>query len=81
MNELHILHLYPNEMNTYGDRGNTLTLMKRAASHGLKPVLHHYHIGGTLPEKIDLILGGGGQDAAQNDIQIDIQKYLRNYTD
>ena len=74
MNELHILHIYPNEMNTYGDRGNTLTLMKRAEMHGLNPVLHHYHIGGQLPERIDIVLGGGGQDAAQNDIQIDIQK-------
>lgn len=74
MNELHILHIYPNEMNTYGDSGNTLTLMKRAEKHGLKPVLHHYHLGSELPEQVDIIVGGGGQDAAQNDIQIDILK-------
>jgi len=70
--KLHILHLYPNEMNTYGDRGNRLVLEKRAVWHGLEPVVHYYHIGDELPREIDLVLGGGGQDSAQSDIQEDI---------
>ncbi len=69
---LHIVHLYPNEMNTYGDRGNLLTLIKRAEWHGYEPVVHYYHVGGTLPETVDIVLGGGGQDSAQGDIQADI---------
>ncbi|HSX05208.1 MAG TPA: glutamine amidotransferase [Candidatus Saccharimonadales bacterium] len=72
MTKLHILHLYPNEMNTYGDRGNRLCLQKRAEWHGLEPVLHYYNVGDTLPKDIDIVLGGGGQDSAQADIQADI---------
>lgn len=70
--KIHILHIYPNEMNTYGDRGNLLTLVKRAKWHGLEPVVHYYHAGNDLPAQIDIVLGGGGQDSAQTDIQQDI---------
>jgi CobQ-like glutamine amidotransferase family enzyme len=73
MTKLHIVHIYPNEMNTYGDRGNLLTLTKRAAWHGLEPVVHYYHVGDQLPKDIDIVLGGGGQDSAQSDIQNDIR--------
>jgi CobQ-like glutamine amidotransferase family enzyme len=72
MTKIHILHIYPNEMNTYGDRGNLLTLQKRAEWHGLEPVIHYYHVGDELPKEVDLVLGGGGQDSAQTDIQEDI---------
>lgn len=72
MNKLHILHLYPNEMNTYGDRGNLLTLKRRAEWHGLEPIIHYYHVGDTLPKQVDVVLGGGGQDSAQGAIQDDI---------
>jgi lipid II isoglutaminyl synthase (glutamine-hydrolysing) len=72
MNEIHILHLYPNELNTYGDHGNALTLKRRLEWHGLKPVVHHHHPGGELPKVIDVVIGGGGQDSAQADVQADI---------
>lgn len=70
--KLHIVHIYPNEMNTYGDRGNLLTLQKRAEWLGLEPVLHYHHAGQEFPREADIILGGGGQDSAQSDIQVDI---------
>lgn len=72
MNKLHVLHLYPNEMNMYGDRGNLLTLVRRAQWHGFEPVVHFYHAKQPLPKHADIILGGGGQDSAQGDIQNDI---------
>lgn len=72
MKQINIVHLYPNEMNTYGDRGNIITLMRRAEWHGYEPVLHHHHPGKPFPEKVDLIFGGGGQDSAQSDIQNDV---------
>lgn len=74
MSQLHVLHLYPNELNTYGDHGNALTLMRRAEKHGLKPVAHHHHPGSKLPADIDIVIGGGGQDSAQADVQADILK-------
>ncbi len=72
MRKLHILHLYPNEMNIYGDRGNLLTLKHRIKLQGLEPVVHFHHAGMALPDKVDIVLGGGGQDAAQGDIQNDV---------
>jgi CobQ-like glutamine amidotransferase family enzyme len=69
---LHIVHIYPNEMNTYGDRGNLLTLEQRTKWHGIEPVTHYYSAGEPFPKQADIILGGGGQDSAQSDIQIDI---------
>jgi CobQ-like glutamine amidotransferase family enzyme len=70
--KLHIAHIYPNEMNTYGDRGNLLTLVRRAEWHGLEPVVHYYSAGDAFPTEVDIVLGGGGQDSAQGDIQTDI---------
>lgn len=70
--KLHIVHIYPNEMNTYGDRGNLLVLQKRIEWHGLEPVIHYYSAGNPFPQDADIVLGGGGQDSAQNDIQVDI---------
>ena len=72
MTKLHIVHIYPDEMNTYGDRGNLLVLRRRAEWHGLEPVVHYYHVGDKLPAEIDIVLGGGGQDSAQEQIQDDI---------
>jgi CobQ-like glutamine amidotransferase family enzyme len=69
---LHILHLYPYEMNIYGDRGNLLALQRRAAWHGLEPVMHYHHPGLELPEPVHLVLGGGGQDSAQDQVQNDV---------
>ncbi len=72
MNKIIILHLYPDEMNTYGDRGNVLVLKRRAKLHGLDAEVIYHHPGDKLPAKVDLVFGGGGQDAAQVDIQRDI---------
>lgn len=70
--KFHILHLYPNQMNIYGDRGNLLTLVRRAEWHGLEPVVHFCHIKSSLPKDVNVVLGGGGQDSAQSDIQNDV---------
>ena len=72
MKQLHILHLYPNELNTYGDHGNALTLKRRIEWHGLEPIIDYHHPGGKLPPQVDIVIGGGGQDSAQSDVQNDI---------
>ncbi len=72
MKQIDILHLYPNELNTYGDHGNALTLNRRLEWHGFEPVFHYHHPESGLPKQIDLVIGGGGQDSAQSDVQADI---------
>jgi len=47
-------------------------LQRRAEWHGLEPVIHYYHAGDVFPKDVDIVLGGGGQDSAQSDIQDDI---------
>lgn len=69
---LDIVQLYSRDMNIYGDWGNVLTVMKRAAWHGYQPILHEYNPGDALPANIDIVIGGGGQDAGQDKIQQDL---------
>lgn len=68
---IRILQLYPNEMNIYGDRGNVLTLMRRAEWHGFTPEVMYHDPGKELPKEVDIIVGGGGQDSGQEKVQDD----------
>src|ERR1700682_6641869 len=63
---LRIAHLYADEMNIYGDRGNILTLTMRAQWRGI-PVEVRSIGRGPAPDlsDIDLIFWGGGQDRDQ----------------
>jgi CobQ-like glutamine amidotransferase family enzyme len=71
---LKIMVLYPEEMNIYGDHGNLLALKHRAEQHGftVKEIL--YEPGMKFDPKVDIILGGGGQDSGQNRIIDDLAK-------
>ena len=69
---IHILQLYPRDMNIYGDFGNAQVLSRRLQWHGYDPVLHTYDPGDQLPERIDLVIGGGGQDSGQGRIHEDL---------
>lgn len=71
---LTILHLYPRDMNIYGDHGNLLVLKKRAEWHGYTVTVIGYNPGDEFPNKVDIILGGGGQDSGQDKIQTDLLK-------
>ena len=59
-------------MNIYGDYGNALVLQRRIAAHGYTPIMHTYDPGDEFPERVDLIVGGGGQDSGQTKIQDDL---------
>ena len=72
--KLKILHLYPKEMNLYGDRGNILALKKRAEWRGIKVEVISYEPNQKIPDDINLIFGGGGQDSNQSVIEKDLQK-------
>lgn len=68
-----IVQLYARDMNIYGDWGNVLTLMQRLKWHGYSPKLVEYNPGDKFPDRVDLIVGGGGQDVGQAKIQDDIK--------
>jgi hypothetical protein len=66
-----LIHLYPREMNIYGDTGNVIVLRRRLQWRGLPVEVVPVSIGDRLPTDADILLGGGGQDAAQGDIGAD----------
>ena len=68
MTTLTIAHMYPREMNIYGDTGNLVVLQRRLAWRGFTYETMPVGIGDPLPANVDIVLGGGGQDAAQGDI-------------
>lgn len=63
---LTIAHLYPAEMNIYGDRGNIITLRKRLEWRDIRAEVVEIGPGDRFdPLDADILFGGGGQDAGQ----------------
>lgn len=63
---LTIVHLYPEEMNIYGDRGNVVALQQRLAWRGIEHNVVQVAVGQDYDfEKADIIFSGGGQDKGQ----------------
>ena len=71
MKPIKLVHLYPREMNIYGDTGNVLVLRRRLEWRRLPVEIAPVAVGDPLPNDADILLGGGGQDAAQGDIGAD----------
>ncbi len=69
---LTLVHLYPEQMNIYGDWGNVLTLIQRAKWHGYNLRVVAHHPGKPFPKEVDIVIGGGGQDSGQGVIQNDL---------
>jgi len=74
LKSLTIVHLYPKEMNIYGDTGNIKTLAWRLKARGLGYDLIAVGIGDQLPKQVDIMVAGGGQDSGQELIQTDLMK-------
>ena len=66
MGPLRLVHLYPDLMSVYGDRGNVLALVRRAEWRGIAVDVRELTLGDTLdPAEVDLVFFGGGQDREQ----------------
>jgi CobQ-like glutamine amidotransferase family enzyme len=64
--KIRLVHLYPDLMSVYGDRGNVLTLVRRAEWRGIAVDVHERSLGDALdPDDVDLVFFGGGQDREQ----------------
>jgi CobQ-like glutamine amidotransferase family enzyme len=71
--KLVLLHLYPDLMNVYGDRGNIITLERRCAWRGIELEVHSSSLGESFdPDETDLIFFGGGQDREQGVVADDL---------
>lgn len=70
--ELDIVSLYPRDMNIYGDRGNLLALTRRVRAHGFEPRVVEVNVGDPMPERVDIVIGGGGQDSGQVRVSADL---------
>lgn len=61
-----IAHLYPREMNIYGDMGNVIVLQKRLEWRGFEAEVKAVEVGEQFDfGQVDLVFGGGGQDSGQ----------------
>src|SRR5688500_20265282 len=64
---LRIVHLYPDLMSIYGDRGNVIALEQRARWRDVAVDLRAHRAGDDLdPGGGDLYFFGGGQDQGQD---------------
>jgi CobQ-like glutamine amidotransferase family enzyme len=69
---MRLVHLYPDLMSVYGDRGNVLALRRRAEWRGIDLEVSEKNVGDTLdPNEIDLVFFGGGQDREQSVVSPD----------
>lgn len=68
-------HLYPEQLNVYGDRGNILTLTQRCAWRGLTLAVTPLALGDALdPAAFDMLFIGGGQDREQDEVARDLRE-------
>ncbi len=69
---VNILHLYPEHMNLYGDRGNVLALSQRARWREMASTVITREAGEPLDwDAVDLVFIGGGEDTHQSRIADD----------
>jgi CobQ-like glutamine amidotransferase family enzyme len=66
-------HLYPDQLNLYGDWGNILTLRRRCQLRGIELRIVELGIGDALaPDEYDMLFIGGGQDKEQAPVAQDL---------
>ena len=65
MADLRIVHMYPDLLRTYGDRGNVITLARRAEWRGLSVDVDAVSRGQALPKDCHIVFIGGGSDRVQ----------------
>lgn len=77
--KLNIVHLYPDELNIYGDWGNIIALHKRLEWRGFAVEYHPVHVGEEYDfTQADIVFGGGGQDKGQIAAADDLQSRQEN---
>jgi lipid II isoglutaminyl synthase (glutamine-hydrolysing) len=70
--DLRIVHLYPELLHTYGDRGNVLALARRAEARRIAVEIVPVSRDDPMPETCSLVFIGGGSDRIQKAIGNDL---------
>ena len=66
-------HLYPDQLNLYGDRGNIIVLRRRCQQRGIELRVVSLGVGDALaPDEYDMLFIGGGQDREQAPVAQDL---------
>ena len=73
VNKIKIVHLYPDELNLYGDSGNVLCLYQRLRKRHFGAEILPVGIGEKIPE-FDILFIGGGQDKEMKIIAPDLRR-------
>ncbi len=73
-------HLYPRQLNLYGDIGNITTLKKRCEWRGIEIEIDNINLGDKI-EHHDIYFIGGGQDRQQVEAALELQKYKEFLTE
>lgn len=84
--KLNIAHLYPELLNLYGDRGNIISLQKRAKWRGIEANVTEYSLSDDIDFKnTDILFIGGGSDREQllvcnrlNEFKDEFREYVEN---
>ena len=71
--DLVLAHLYPDLLHTYADRGNLLTLTRRAEWRGFSVEVTGVTLGERLPPHPGVIVIGGGTDRIQEVVAQDLR--------
>src|SRR5436309_3993996 len=68
-------HLYPDQLNLYGDRGNIIVLRQRCQQRGIELRVVSLGVGDALaPDEYDMLFIGGGQDREQAPVAQDLHE-------
>ncbi|MEX0827305.1 MAG: glutamine amidotransferase [Acidimicrobiia bacterium] len=74
MTDLVIVHLYPREMNIYGDMGNLIALRRRLEWRGMGHRVDRVGVGDEYDfTGADIVVAGGGEDLSQMKVAADLQ--------
>jgi CobQ-like glutamine amidotransferase family enzyme len=69
-----VVHLYPREMNIYGDTGNVIALRRRLEWRGIPTRVEAVGIGDYYDlTTADIVVAGGGEDLSQMRVAGDLQ--------
>lgn len=73
--KLEITHLYPKNLNLYGDNGNIIILKKRCEWRNIDVKIKQKNIGDQLTKHSDMYFIGGGQDIDEINICNDLLSF------